>query len=350
MTTNCVLLGVADERILSGNADWATNKIGGFADFPHQVIVRPTCLRCGCPQLLVVQVYCPLENSKYHRTIYLFCCPNKTCWSENNGWMVLRIQSLEVKHKQEKTAKKDDFTWNDTDDDWGDENKSLDVDQKTDNNAEEEFLPSMTSNFTHLSLESEGASGKSQSQTHGDQEPCFPSFYINVFNEHELEEYDANGDNYIKTLRDEYEAECETIQDNHHGIEGLSMGSSEPYERSDEKGKNFHRFRKKVELCREQVLRYNHLGVPLLLSEAELPSVGNCAHCGRKLVFEFQLMPGLIPYLESGNKEEDCIEFGTVLVYTCSQSCWNDDTNKPVPECVLYLPDPDLKFFKTQKT
>ena len=52
---------------------------------PSQTI--PKCRKCGKPQALVVQLYCPLEASSYHRSIYVFCCAEQVCWSESSGWV-----------------------------------------------------------------------------------------------------------------------------------------------------------------------------------------------------------------------------------------------------------------------
>ena len=38
------------------------------------------------------------------------------------------------------------------------------------------------------------------------------------------------------------------------------------------------------------------------------------------------------------------IEFGTVLVYTCSSSCWEDGVAGFREECVFVQPDPDEKL------
>lgn len=39
----------------------------------------PYCTICGSALVHVVQVYCPLEASRYHRTINVFGCPQQQC-------------------------------------------------------------------------------------------------------------------------------------------------------------------------------------------------------------------------------------------------------------------------------
>lgn len=63
-----------------------------------------------------------------------------------------------------------------------------------------------------------------------------------------------------------------------------------------------------------------------------------CCMCGAPRVFECQLMPALVYILQTKlcvKQEGSClpnpgsmaVEFGTVIVYSCSSSCWEDDNN-----------------------
>ena len=45
-------------------------------------LLQPKCKRCGKDLLLVVQIYCPLVNSLYHRTLYVFGCSERDCWNK----------------------------------------------------------------------------------------------------------------------------------------------------------------------------------------------------------------------------------------------------------------------------
>lgn len=49
-----------------------------------------------------------------------------------------------------------------------------------------------------------------------------------------------------------------------------------------------------------------------------------CVHCHNKMLFEMQVLPTLIPKLQllGPGGEGVHLEFGTVLVFTCRQSCW----------------------------
>ncbi|KAF5295963.1 hypothetical protein FQA39_LY12735 [Lamprigera yunnana] len=94
-----VLLGFEDEYITDkhkGIVNFATNKIGGKPDWPSYVSDDTVvCSLCQLPRPLVLQIYAPLDDSSYHRTLYLFACINANCWNQAGSWTCIRIQSLE---------------------------------------------------------------------------------------------------------------------------------------------------------------------------------------------------------------------------------------------------------------
>ncbi|KAK8946496.1 hypothetical protein KSP39_PZI006434 [Platanthera zijinensis] len=84
-------------------------------------------------------------------------------------------------------------------------------------------------------------------------------------------------------------------------------------------------FQERIVEAPEQVLRYYRdrgakplwplwIGRP---SEADIPS---CKYCQCPLSFEFQIMPQLLFYFGVKN-ELDSLDWGTIVVYTCSASC-----------------------------
>ncbi|XP_037079072.1 programmed cell death protein 2-like [Pollicipes pollicipes] len=84
----------------------------------------------------------------------------------------------------------------------------------------------------------------------------------------------------------------------------------------------------RLELCPGQVLRYcRDGGSPLPLAPLP-PAPPACRHCGAPAVFELQLLPTLVARLRvadaAGGEHAGPLEFGTVLVYTCRDSCWRD--------------------------
>ena len=95
----------------------------------------------------------------------------------------------------------------------------------------------------------------------------------------------------------------------------------------------FQKFADRVGQNPEQVLRYERDGTPLLYSHTDEVAktllnskkeftsgrIPPCAGCGkRERVFEFQLMPHAISVLEGGSTGFDGMEWGTVIVATCT--------------------------------
>ncbi|OON23072.1 programmed cell death protein 2 domain protein [Opisthorchis viverrini] len=83
------------------------------------------------------------------------------------------------------------------------------------------------------------------------------------------------------------------------------------------------RFRKFKDLMSsepDQVIRLERGGTPFWLSETP-PDIPNCEACGAKRVFEFQVTPQILNYLKLDRLGEACPDFGSLYVFTCSESC-----------------------------
>lgn len=87
--------------------------------------------------------------------------------------------------------------------------------------------------------------------------------------------------------------------------------------------KHFRAFKKRIAVEPEQVVRYQRAGDPLLVSEEGIPSVSDIpsCECGAARVFEFQIMPQLLYFLKLDTVSSPSIDWGTLLIYTCSNSC-----------------------------
>lgn len=104
------------------------------------------------------------------------------------------------------------------------------------------------------------------------------------------------------------------------GTDGTWAG--EGYESSvSAKDKPFHRFQKRLQRAPEQCLRYWR-GAEPLYSSADVPRHVPSCSCGARRVAEVQLTPALIFMLKPTNPKLDShLDFGTVIVYTCSANC-----------------------------
>ncbi|CAH8509015.1 unnamed protein product [Schistosoma turkestanicum] len=80
---------------------------GNLITFPYvksPPLKKIQCMVCHKPMDFIMQLYCPIGDSKYHRTLYFFVCINNPCQLNGNNWKVLRSQYL-MKCDQNSQAK-----------------------------------------------------------------------------------------------------------------------------------------------------------------------------------------------------------------------------------------------------
>uniref|UniRef100_A0A8C1PNL7 Programmed cell death 2-like n=1 Tax=Cyprinus carpio TaxID=7962 RepID=A0A8C1PNL7_CYPCA len=346
-----VLIGICDGVIdQKKNTSYRTNKTGDRADLlPVITLQQPTCALCQRGLSQVVQIYCPLAASPYHRTINVFACTNPQCSGKSESWIVLRSQCLDddIKSRQNNKTTESAMSrtdWCDEADDWG-----MDDDEQVEESGVQ--MPNDSTgegNDVSSRLQDLCIDGDHQSALQPTDVPVFQPFYISVMEETDLDGFhDTDHENEL--LREYEEREGVIVRE----IQSCGSGEAqEEYEKATAKHGDevFTSFMKKISFCPEQVLRYSWDGSPLFITEP--PSglsqmVPCCAHCGSPRVFEFQLMPALVSLLGSADTNSDVsLEFGTVLVYTCRNSCWKSGSAAPVEEFLLVQPDPDQKLFK----
>ncbi|XP_067292437.1 programmed cell death protein 2-like [Pseudorasbora parva] len=349
-----VLIGICDGAIdKKKNTSYCTNKIGDKPDLlPIICLQHPICSLCQRGLSHIVQVYCPLAASPYHRTINVFACTNPQCFGKPESWIVLRSQCLDedIKGRNESTSEPamSRTDWCDEADDWGM------ADEEQVNVAESGIQVPNDSvhEGTDVSSKLQGLSidcvEDQQSALQPTDVPIFQSFYISVMEETDLDGFhDTDHENEL--LREYEEREGVIVED----IQSCESGKAkEEYEKATVKHGDevFTGFMKKISLCPEQVLRYSWAGSPLFIIKPPsnvIEMVPFCGHCGSPRVFEFQLMPALVSLLGSAVTNSDIsLEFGTVLVYTCRNSCWKSGSTVPVEEFIFVQPDPDQKLFK----
>ncbi|XP_047566576.1 programmed cell death protein 2-like isoform X2 [Lutra lutra] len=322
-----VLLGLRDTAVHgrpTGPDAWTASKLGGLPDaLPAVAAPRPVCERCRQPLALVVQVYCPLEGSPFHRLLHVFACPLPRCGSGGaRSWKVFRSQCLQTQETEAQDAQKQENglaaeDWCEGADDWG-------------SDSEEALPPQLTLRFGNDSSSAEDTDCTAQLEdlhlhdtvmgaappvSPGEETalpsvaPQFLPYYICVVDEEDYGDF-VSLDHAHSLLR-EYQWK-----------EGVDM---------------------------EQLLsqRYSWSGEPLFLTSttSEVTEFPACSHCGDRRTFEFQLMPALVSMLRSTNLGLS-VEFGTVLIYTCEKSCWPQNHQTPMEELCIVQEDPDESLFK----
>ncbi|KAJ1567176.1 programmed cell death protein [Nowakowskiella sp. JEL0078] len=194
--------------------------------------------------------------------------------------------------------------------------------------------------------------------------PQFPAYLIEFFEEEESEELDQskNYKHELKLLR-EYEKYNRTQSNSvpSYSEDGKSYMTweGEGYEKVRPKfyNKGFKHFQNTVARNPEQIIRYEFNGTPLFYATDSVSivllksGVPNCPHCNAQRVFEFQLMPAILslfpteqmaairmqenditklnekinsPLSDLINKYALGMEFGTLMVFTCSNDCLDE--------------------------
>ncbi|XP_066149738.1 programmed cell death protein 2-like [Euwallacea fornicatus] len=399
---NVVHLGYEEELITDkhiAQIDFTTNKLGGKPDYPYctakfdQHIICPLC---KIPCRLIVQIYAPLENSTFHRTLYVFACINTICWNRQESWTCLRVQvknfQTNTTQLQENVPKKlNSKDWCSEADDWGDNDNNANLDEQNCNSianntgecktSEDEesssYDDSLQSVFCNVSIEenaNNGAQGavarlyapmataEIEADENGEvvsvETPTSPKtnlaallqgdnsqvvnvpnqagfipHFISVFPEEETISAGTNMDNHVKDLLNDYQKKDANLSLNSHvngeatqdvSVKDMEV-TGEEYEKSKplHGDKMFHHFLTRIKSNPEQILRYNREGAPLLLYPLH-DQIGVCKYCKKELIFEFQLIPTLISKLRLSCDPPHCnrLDFGTVLIYTCRDCCW----------------------------
>ncbi|KAK6626588.1 hypothetical protein RUM44_009062 [Polyplax serrata] len=384
-----VLLGYEDETVTEKHkpiVGYWTNKVGGCPDWPVGGISSPICQLCGLTQVLVVQIYAPIENSAFHRTLYVFCCINPNCWNHSESWTCLRSQYLDPEESTSRSNVNGGGEWCAGADDWNDGNGNFEngntvssLHSMSDNESDESDSCSLSAMIGNMTVDecnanwdgmekSSGAVGKQMSpvataeiEKEESEVVCidtpttpqkdllallqetapvphymragernqnalisFSSFFISVAEEGTTS---CNSD-HIRELILEYQRNNgDVLFHGSHQHRDENEAAAEDYEKAipAHGDKMFHHFLNRIQKNPGQILRYNREGDSPLLFYPLRDVPRKCSHCNGEATFEMQLLPTLIPKLQFPDEEETRVEFGTVLIYTCKKSCWSSD-------------------------
>ncbi|CAH0583037.1 unnamed protein product [Chrysodeixis includens] len=425
-----IYLGYEDEAISDKNhtlSNYTVNKIGGLPDWPplDNLLFPSKCPLCGLHRVLVVQCYAPLDNSVYHRTLYVFACINPNCWIQSESWLCVRSQYQDKSANESSVivampSAQANLAWCSGCDEW-DENdndtangnlmnidnapspnnamhRNSDEDDES-NSFELENVEQALGNLHVFDAHNanmspiQGAVGaigapRAAAELEGGDEPglvsvdtptapsndveallhqtaelphdlrsrlmCGPLQFVPkfIYVEEEWISPTANDDR-ANSLLSRYikEDELEVGGGDRAGAGGAGGGSDEePYEEATplHGDKLFHAFLTRLRENPGQILRYSReqspvLGAPLPSSAStpDSPSVPTiCARCGARLLCELQLVPEFAESLRllPSNAPLAHLHFLSVLIFTCSQSCWQA-SDTLVKEFVVFQPE-----------
>ncbi|CAN7998920.1 unnamed protein product [Ixodes hexagonus] len=382
-------LGVKDEYVNGSPTSWKINKVGGTPDWTSTALKSTPDLKCGLcgkQRLLLVQVYSPLDRTDwYHRTLYIFCCVSPSCWNRQERQVFIVIRSQETCDGSDATnlmqvKQTVSSDWLDSQDDWGTdpgfaspstqagEGKDLaeSLQDLVVSTVDSDLRDFVDADMDCAEVQPE-ATGVDAVKTAGELRhselerraelqalsavSAFRSYYVSVVEEDRISQEDSTADSHIKELLQNYELDDGCASKTISRGQGSSSYAQENYEKASisHGDQTFYKFHKRLQCCPEQLIRFCWDGKPLFISQPPASwVVPKCANCGAHRCFELQVMPALIPTLEiDGAQFKGCpVEFGTIIVYSCSASCWNAQ-NTWLEEVAFVQPDPDVAFWNT---
>jgi len=314
--------------------------------------------------LLVGQIYAPLDNSKNHRTLYQFCCINQQCYGKPESWVCMRDEKEDLPNKCSlpliPITQPRDTQWNDDADDWSDSETSesrndeqsytlaaiekLDIEEPNLNvglcvaerkhDISQAYAELEIATFEDsISVEPVVKPAEDIRMLLNSAIPSIPesaateftSFYLNVIDEQPW--MNQKLDLRAKQLLTEYQSkEHWDLQTLLTPTQKTVSKDQEDYEKTlpSHGDELVYKFITKLQSYPEQLIRYNRGATPLLLLPF-LENIPHCKYCSSKLIFEMQLMPHLSQQLKLINSKHDgtLTEYGTIIIFTCSKSCWN---------------------------
>lgn len=309
---NQVILGFGEKITSDIRRDTFPSKLGGLPFWiipPHVSLSMFSCSLCNKALSFLLQLYCPLEDNNlcYHRYLYAFFC--FLCWKKSDLIKVLRVQLPEISQYNNY----DELT--DVDDKGAQIietinshlRKGLVLEEYIISTKAEEKKASMLY-FKFYNSVDEKSINSSLTDKEGDGEG--DDDFIQV-NSNEEKEVDVMLDNYLKDNQD-FDMNKIEIETNHEQENDQILTRNEDL--------IFELFSKVVNYDSEQIIRYYRNDYyPLWFTQQGMLSVSNtkCRQCQGDISFEFQIMPYLFLLYSKISK----IDIGTIVIYTCKQSC-----------------------------
>ncbi|XP_073082408.1 programmed cell death protein 2-like isoform X4 [Manis javanica] len=219
------------------------------------------------PLALVVQVYCPLEGSPFHRLLHVFACPYPRCRSGGaRSWKVFRSQCLQTREEAARDSQKQENglaaeDWCEGADDWGSDSEEAPPQLTLDfgNDASSAKDRDWTAQLQDLHLQ-DTVLGAAPPVSPGkgvalpSVVPQFLPYYISVVDEDDYGDF-VSLDHAHSLLRDYQQREG--IDMEQLLSQSLPSDVDEKYEKTITKSgdKVFYKFMKRIGVCQEQILR-----------------------------------------------------------------------------------------------
>uniref|UniRef100_G3PUL4 Programmed cell death 2 n=1 Tax=Gasterosteus aculeatus TaxID=69293 RepID=G3PUL4_GASAC len=301
------------------------------------------CEKCRLPMAFLLQVYAPIsgEDRSFHRTLFLFCCKTCECYTCNDSSCI----SVSV-FRCQLPRKNEFYPYDPPSEDEPPSGPEPDQRVLSVSGIRLCWVCGCPGNKACSRCHAVNYCGKHHQTLHWKtthkRECCTPD-YIEasivttssfLFPESELviEPKEAEEEKEGEDCPPSADSKPCIISHNYNDVvTALAETDLEEMAMHDNQDhKVFQQFKKRIRPEPHQVVRYSRGGSPLWVSSKHIPSdqdIPACT-CGAKRTFEFQVMPQLLNSL-CVDTTGDSIDWGTLVVYTCSASCDHDDQYCP---------------------
>lgn len=301
-------------------------KVGGkpaWLDLKN-LSVNLTCQCCGKPCVFLCQIYAPVSGHSDHRMVYIFICRDPQCCktNENGNFRAYRCQLPQV-------------------------NEYYPIEDPVDS---PDWHPEITVNKYTKTCTVCGAFGPHRCGKCGAVNYCskehqvidWKSGHNSICSTDNPKAYNCN----ILFPESEILIEPEIMEDDEpqKSVEKSDEEKLQEYERLLAEGKGgtlqdvpadvieklalgkedkyFKIFKRRLEICPDQILRYERGGKPLWISNPDAVdnNVPPCENCGAARQFEFQILSTLLVHLDVDSLDKS-IDWGTLIIFTCANNC-----------------------------
>jgi len=344
------------------------SKVGGKPAWLEPVNLPETdqikCPQCTKQMSFLMQIYAPLDpkdneigasNDTYHRTLFLFCCKDGKCHLKSKQCFKLFRSQLPC-------------------DNGFYEDMSEEVEEVEETSWKEEILKKFRDKYSQIC---EICGMKAGNRCGG----CKIARYCS--REHQVEDWNLGHDQECKgkqiekrksphlfkeleieteeeVMTEEDDEETETPQDKqellqmfkqkYSGAELPENQDEEEEEEEDPDKKAFLSFQKRIKPHPDQVLRYSRANIEGLLwlsTRDKPPSIPDCEQCGSPRIFEFEILPQLLYYLDIDKTDpSSSLDWGAIVCYTCQNSCSPSQGKAQYIEEYVWLHHPQDQVLK----
>ena len=273
-----------------------------------------SCQACSEPMVLLAQVYAPLDwiAEAYHRHLYVFCCPRVACWKTTKGKGVSAVFRSQLPKDGIFASAKELSVCTLCGQPAG----------KTCAKCHAVKYCSQSHQVFHWKNGHKEACGEASSEP----KAAFDSLVLLAPKVLVTEEECWAPDK--AALEAVADANASLIGNPQTELHSRLLPESADRAKLLESAKKadavFLRFQVRVKDYPDQVLRYSFGAKRPLWVNSGNQMVGSppvCESCGSQRVFEFQLMPQLLFFLNIDSKEDTALDWSSLIVYSCEKSC-----------------------------